>query len=183
MGIEWALILFKLKSIGRFCKEHWKILVLIAMVFVSFGAGWKVAHDDGVQKIAAIEKSIADKKQVVEVGQAKVDTKIITEYVPKIERIYLEAKNNKYIIENNVKPSPNLPEGWVYMHNLSILGGGGDPELAGNPTDSGISPKQALGTITDNNATCRAEIEKLNALQNWITLSKKNVDDANKGKK
>lgn len=156
----------------------WVVGILL-ILGTPFAIGYSMGNHRADVRIAAYEKTIHDTAVKVEVAQGKTNQVIVDRWHTKIQKVYVERYTNKALAATSVKETGNLPAGWVYVHNLSINGNNGDPKLAGDNTDSKVSSTAALGVIVDNNATCKAEIAKLEAFQQYYLDSQKNIAAAN----
>lgn len=161
------------------------ILVIGAILFAG-GFGFYKGNERADHRIAAYELELKNKADVVTDLQNKLNAKVTVEYRDRVKPIYVERGVNKNLAETVVPNTQigNLPAGWPYVYNVSLMGGPADPKKAADATDSGVSSNQALAVITDNNATCRIELARFDELQKWIVQSQQNVAEANKkGKK
>lgn len=155
------------------------------MAAAVIGAYWYGSHSTAVKykkKIEAFQTELNEKKTIVVHDQSRIVTKVVTQYVDRVKVIHDTVTSNQQQATTILKPQTNLSEGWVYLHDSTVLGLVADPSKTSNQTPSNIPDNQALSTVIDNYGACQANAAQLKALQEWVSETKKSIDAANKGK-
>jgi hypothetical protein len=122
---------------------------------------------------AVLDRQVAEAEQAVRIEedrQKKVVTKIVTKFVEKAAQervVYRDIIREvpKYV------PSdlPMLPGGFRVLHDAAATGRALPEDGDSSRVDAAaVSPQDVAGTVTDNYASCRADQERLRALQEVI---------------
>lgn len=153
------------------------VAILAALAIALFAAhriGYSKGHNESVVEIVHYKNKVIDLQgRIIEV-QARVDTRVVTQYVTKVitqDRIVTE---NRDVIKTIIVSRPtNLANGWVYGYNQSVLGLPIDPKLAADFTAGPYSDNEVLVNTTDNLAIGNKAITQLEALQLWLCETEK----------
>lgn len=152
-------------------------VLLIAGIFIG---GYATGYHQEHKALISFQQTIQHKTDTIQAAQPKIVDHVITQYVDRVHTIYV----NRDVIKNEIPTLPpvfnnDLPTGWIRLYNNSI---GGDARSSGDSDarPSGITPNQALGTITDNNSICEANKEQLIQLQNWLIQTQQSIKETNK---
>jgi len=153
-------------------------------LFVLFGTacvtyGYNKAENKYIAKIATYKTDAELLQTKLESALAKVEVKIVTEYVDRIQTI----KEKEYVYRDKIITVPSkceLSNGWVYLHDASATGG--DAESAGvtDETPSGIKDVEALEIVVENYSIANQNAEQLKSLQAWVREAKEEVKRQNK---
>ena len=143
-----------------------KISAALILLSLSFWAGW--SHRAGVAELDAArfakqvkeyETALQNKVDKVEdVAQVAVnDQVVVTKYVTKEVIKYVKTNND----------TCNLNADWVRIHNTASTG-----RVPDDTKTTGVSydTTDAIATVAENYGNCRDAIERLNALQSWVTV-------------
>ncbi len=179
----------KLTKLGTFWAT-WKtklgigLAILVALgiaLFAAYKIGYSKGENISAVEISKFQKEKAELQTKVVQAQAKVDTRVVTQYVTKIAYQDKIVYRNRDIIRTVIKDRPlheTVSNGWVYAHNQSVLGLEIDPIKAEDPLASGFLDSVILERVTDNYAIGNKAITQLEALQQWITESWKAKNEA-----
>lgn len=115
--------------------------------------------------------------QAVEV---KTNTKIQIQYVDRVKVIHDQGVSNVQVITKYVHDSELLSNGWVSAHDDSSSNRPIDSTSATDGSNSTITASQALTTVATNYATCNQWRAEVDAWQEWVTETNKNIVAANK---
>lgn len=146
------------------------VLGLILAVLASVAAlGYQKGSHRADLEIVKYEQKLANLTAEQAKEQAKVDVRVVTEYVDRVNTVERIVYKNRDVIVNSVPEQFVLTRGWVYAYNASLAGIEIDPVLAADETPTSITEMQALANnLAPNNAVCRANILHVEALQKWI---------------
>jgi len=158
------------------------ILGAFSLLLGGFFYGRHVGNLDSKVAIANFNQKAQATQVVYQKVAGPATTKIVTQYVDRWHTIKENEDVNKQIAENVVPDHGILSNGWVRTYNNSAAATAIDPASAADATPSGVAANQALGTITDNNATCNSWKAQLNALLDAIEAHNNAIDQANSGK-
>lgn len=160
-------------------------ILLLAAAF--YGYGEYRYHAGNQQGLLVAKNQVLDYQNQLLNTQLKLsqlqqgsDKVIVERYYHNTETIRETAAKNSNVITDNIKPRFTLTRGWIYAHNQAAAGNEIDPVLAADQTEASVNEVQALLTVTGNYGKCQANAEMLTRLQEWITTTKANVDEANK---
>lgn len=167
------------------------VIILVLVVGLLFGGGYKTGHTFAKNHYVAIISEMEKNAAQLEAEKAKlqldlaaeianVKERIVTKYVDRVRVI----KEKEYVYRDkatNVVPDRvELSNGWVSVHDAAAIGSeDADDARAADATPSGVKANQALAVITDNYSACRANAEQLTALQEYVREVQKVVDKAN----
>ena len=161
---------FKLKLIAG-------VAILAALAIALFAAhriGYSKGHNESAIEIVRYKNEVIKLQDRIITAQARVDTKVITQYVTKIVTQHRLVTENRDIIKTVVVNRPtNLATGWIYGYNQSVLGLPIDPKLAADFTAAPYSDNEVLVNVGDNLAIGNSAITQLEALQQWLCESEK----------
>lgn len=139
-----------------------------------------------VQAEAELARFSAEKSaQIAELEKknSEVSTKVVTEYVDRVNTIREKEYVYRDIAQDYVPAQYDLSNGWVYTHDTSASANNADTARASDASSSGIKDNQALLTIISNYAICQSNAEQLRQLQQWIIQNKAAVDKLAEEKK
>lgn len=147
------------------------------MTGVGFWAGyrWQGAEIVRLRAEQAVYKANADRIIAEEKArQAKVTEVVVTKYIQGAERVKTVTKEVlreiPVVVPAEYDATCPLPTGWVRLHNAACTGTTPGSATATDGAASGITPSQALATVTDNYGSCHETAERLKALQEWVSL-------------
>jgi hypothetical protein len=157
-----------------------KIGILIA-ILAALGGMYYVAYNKGLN-VSKVE--IAEYEGKVNRLQAEVTAKVTEVKVETITR-YLRGETlagetvykTRTIVEKSVPEQFTFSKGWIYTYNQSVQGLETDATLAADPTPSGVTDKQGLVTIVDNNATSLKNARQLDTLTGYVQNIKFKLED------
>lgn len=146
----------------------WAALALL--IAAAAGWGW-VRGASGVQAewdAATIRQSrIVDR---VQLAQAQVTERIVTQYVDRVRVVREEAdaiiREVPVYVPAQCDPDGRLPAGWRVLHDAAASGGAADPAAIAHAQP--VAPDTAAATVARNYGTCRETAEQLIALQAWV---------------
>lgn len=155
-------------------KKELLILILISSLAAGFSAYmYNRGYNSAMRSVEVAEKESAIVNLTHELEAAKINTKVVTEYIVKTE--YIEKKVPVYV--NKVKEifayddSIIIPPALARLHNIVVANSDADP--AGNVNDSTQAPI-TLGAfsekVIDNYTVCKLNSAQLESLQGWIKL-------------
>lgn len=156
---------FKVLSLGAKAAVIGSILaVLLAILGTSYYVGYNKGHTESKLAISQYEGKVKD--LTIKLGQAegKVRVDTVTKYLQGETVAGETVYKTRTVVETKVVPQHVLSKGWIYTYNQSVAGAEVDPNLAADPTPSGVVDRDALLTIVDNNATSLANARQLDAL-------------------
>lgn len=167
------------------------IIILVLVVGILFGGGFKAGHSYATNHYTAIISKMeadaatlrAEKAELqvkLDAEIANVKERIVTKYVDRIKVI----KEKEYVYRDkatNVVPDrTELSNGWVSLHDAAATGSEDATSTDySDGTGSGVKANQALAVISDNYAACRANAEQLTALQEYVREVQRVVAEAN----
>lgn len=164
----------------------YRILAILLLGVGLFGYGYFKGHHNASKKaderMAKFEADAKAKYDELYAKKSQVDEKVVTKYVDRV--VYVTKWRNQNVeIAKNVPDNGMLSNGWVHVHDASAKAGSADSTKAADGSPSGITATEALAGVVDNYGTCKANAEKLIALQNWIKEQELMVEDVNNKKK
>ena len=157
----------------------YKLLALVFVVGGAFAAGYKKGTDAGEVMIQQAANEAEQLKIELEKEQNNIKERVVTEYQDRIVKVKEREVVYQNAAENTVPGQFTLSNGWVYLHDTSILGDELNPDLASDDTESTIRDNQALGTVLSNYSVCLQNAQQLVSLQSWIIETKASVDKQN----
>lgn len=143
------------------------VIIIAAVGSLGYFKGYTTAVDKAEQE--KIKYMLEQEQKYAELlkKKNKVEEKIVIEYVDRIQYITKWRTKNVEVVKL-VPDTGELSNGWVHVHNSSAEGRNADSAAAADATPSGIGTAEAVGTISDNYATCHETAERLKALQGWV---------------
>lgn len=157
----------------------YKIIAVIFIVGGAFGAGYKKGTDAGEVMIQQAANEAEQLKIELEKEQNNIKERVVTEYVDKIKVVTQKETIYRDAADKQVPGKFNLTNGWVYLHDASVMGEELNPEKTTDDTDSSVKDNQALGTVLSNYSLCLQNAQQLVSLQSWILETKASVDKQN----
>lgn len=157
----------------------YKILALALMVSGAFAAGYKKGTDAGEVMVQQAANEAEQLKIELEKEQANIKERVVTEYQDRIVKVKEREVVYQNAAENTVPGQFTLSNGWVYLHDTSVLGNELNPDLASDDTESTVRDNQALGTVLSNYSICLQNAQQLVSLQSWIIETKASIDQQN----
>ena len=161
----------------------YRILGIVAfLTMLTVGSIWygynkgSARADVVIAQYNAAKAALANSIQEV---QIKVVDRIITQYVDKVRVIHDNGVHNEQIATDVVPDKQQLSNGWVRTHDASAAGRNADATSSADATPSGVEANQALGTVVNNYSSCQETRQQLISLQDWVTDTKKNIDEQN----
>jgi hypothetical protein len=164
----------------------YRILAILLLGVGLFSYGYFKGHHSASQKaderMAKFEADAKAKYDELYNKKSQIDEKVVTKYVDRV--VYVTKWRNKNVeIARTVPDNGMLSNGWVHVHDASATASAADPTKAADGSSSGVTATEALGGVVDNYGTCKANAEKLIALQNWIKEQELIVEETNNKKK
>lgn len=157
----------------------YKLLALVFVVGGAFAAGYKKGTDAGEVMIQQAANEAEQLKIELEKEQNNIKERVITEYQDRIVKVKEREVVYQNAAENTVPGQFTLSNGWVYLHDTSVLGNELNPDLASDDTESTTKDNQALGTVLSNYSVCLQNAQQLVSLQSWILETKASIDKQN----
>lgn len=157
----------------------YQIAAVAFLIAGAFGGGY---IKGSARADAEIARAAAEAQaQIVELQtqQATTNTQIVTKYVDRVRTVLVENNRNAQLIANLPSSSIKLANRWVYLHDVAATGGNADTTRAVDAAASPFTDSDALRTISDNYSACRQNAQQLEALQQWIRDTQKNVEEVN----
>ncbi len=130
------------------------ILVALAIaIYASHTIGYNKGKNISQVEITKYEKEAGELRTNIVQARAKVNERIVTEYVTQV--VYRDRTNyiNRDIVQRVVVDRPiqqTVSKGWIYAHNQFALGLPIDPTLAADKTVSGVLDTKILDKVADN---------------------------------
>ena len=171
-----SLIPTKYKWIGG-------IVLAISLIGGAYSYGYHKGYMRADAVIADYEKKKALLANEISEIQVQIHDRIITKYVDRYIKIKQTGDNNAKVAKDNVPDHGFVSFGWVYTHDAAARGDQADATSAANETSSGVEANNALATIAENYAICRATREQLIELQDWVSETVDNLNNNGKSKK
>jgi hypothetical protein len=157
----------------------YKLLALVFVVGGAFAAGYKKGTDAGEVMVQQAANEAEQLKIELEKEQANIKERVVTEYQDRIVKVKEREVVYQNAAENTVPGQFTLSNGWVYLHDTSVLGNELNPDLASDDTESTVRDNQALGTVLSNYSVCLQNAQQLVSLQSWIIETKASIDQQN----
>jgi hypothetical protein len=146
-----------------------RLLGAVAIVIVTFIGGCRhgentiqTAWDNAVLAQSAAAKDVA-------IEQAGKTVEVITQYVDRVHVVHEQAKTIIKEIPVYVPSDPaacDLPGGFRLLHDAAATGNP-LPNPAAIADAAPVSAQTVAGTVSENYESCRADAERLTALQAW----------------
>lgn len=139
---------------------------LIALILTAgsyrFGASHVQAQWD------AERDRIATAKAKTETAQAETTTRVVTQYVDRVQTVRERGKTivQKVPVYVPSDSTCDLPAGFRVLHDAAAAGELPDP--AGGADAASVPAQTVAATVADNYATYHATVEQLGALQQWV---------------
>jgi len=166
---NFGLIPFPYKILGG-------LAAFLMAVIIAFSFGYKNGSAKSDLVIQTYSRQAMEAYVKIQDNQNKINEKIVTQYVDKIQTV----KEKEYVYvnaANNFVPKQNqMSEGWIYTHDRAALLEEADKEKAKDPNPSGIYDTEALASIVTNYSKCNQNAVQLESLQNWIKESTKSIN-------
>jgi hypothetical protein len=112
---------------------------------------------------------LAANKAETETRQAEATTRVVTQYVDRVQTV---RERGKTIVQQVPTYVPNdsaacdLPAGFRVLHDAAAAGELPDP--AANADAAGVPAQTVAATVADNYARHHEIVEQLGALQQWV---------------
>ncbi|MEA9575667.1 hypothetical protein [Xanthomonas campestris] len=152
-----------------------RVIILLALIAALVGGCvWQEQRVSDAQKQ---RKQALDAKAaaIAERDSAKASTKIVVEYVDRVQ-IVREAgatitREIPIYVTQKADAACAIPAGFVRLHDAAATGQPAGPST-GDPDApaAGITLSAIAGTVADNYTSCHATATQLSALQDWIDL-------------
>jgi len=145
-------------------------LALAVLVAAATGWGW-VKGAASVQQDWNTERAVQTIAVLrVQVKQAEVTERIVTQYVDRVRVVRETAdaviREVPVYVPQSCDADGRLPAGWRVLHDAAASG-----RAASTSTDADaqpVAPDTAAATVARNYGTCRETAEQLTALQQWV---------------
>jgi len=157
----------------------YQIAAVVFLVVGAFGCGYLRGSDRADAEIARAAAEAQAQIAELQTHQATTNTQIVTKYVDRVRTVLVEKNQNAQLIANLPTSSLKLPNRWVYLHDVAATGGNADTTRAVDAAASPFTDNDALRAVSDNYSTCRQNASQLEALQQWIRDTQKNVEEVN----
>lgn len=157
----------------------YQIAAVVFLVIGAFGCGYLRGLDRADVEIARAASEAQAKIAELQTQQATTNTQIVTKYVDRVRTVLVEKNQNAQLIANLPTSSIKLPNRWVHLHDVAASGGNADTTRAVDAAASPFTDNDALRVVSDNYSTCRQNASQLEALQQWIRDTQKNVEEVN----
>ena len=152
-------------------------LFILAAILALFGATYYVGYSRGTNiskvEIAEYEGKVATLDAKVRDAQGKVNVETVTRYLQGETVAGQTVYRTRTIVEKTVPEQFTFSNGWIYTYNQSVQGLETDENFASDPTPSGVTDKQALKTIVDNNASSLKNARQLDTLTGYLVEMEK----------
>lgn len=151
-------------------------LALLIAFAIALASAYFIGKNKGENisevEITKYEGQVATLQGQLRAAQAKVTTRVVTEYVTKVAYQDRIVYRNNDIIRTVVRDRPveqTISKGAIYAHNQAAKLEAIDPTLAGDSTPSGVQDSELTATVSDNYGTYHNVKEQLKSLQKWVT--------------
>ncbi|MEA9491639.1 hypothetical protein [Xanthomonas campestris] len=150
-----------------------RLVILLALIALLVGGC--VWQEQRVSTAQRERKQALDAKAaaIAERDSAKASTKIVVEYVDRVQ-IVREAgatitREIPIYVTQKADAACAIPAGFVRLHDAAATGQPAGPST-GDPDApaAGITLSAVAGTVADNYTSCHATAAQLSALQDWI---------------
>lgn len=155
--------------------------LVLCITIVSFSAykGYSYGVMKEEKKIADYKAQLTTLNADLNIAKVNIQIQVITKYVDRVVTIHDVVVKNHDVIRL-VPDTGILSKGWVAVHNGTVLGLPVETAAASDATPSGVAANEALGTVVTNYGSCQDNQAKLDALQEYVTVIKSQVDTYNK---
>ena len=124
-----------------------------------------------VSSLRAIDDAMIRISQIqVQLAQAQVTERIVTQYVDRVRIVREQAdaiiREVPVYVPQSCDPDGRLPAGWRVLHDAAASGQPADPARTADAQP--VAPDAAAETVARNYLTCRETAEQLTALQQWV---------------
>ena len=157
----------------------YQIAAVVFLVAAAFSGGYIKGSARAEAEIARAAGEAQAQIAELQTHQATTNTQIVTKYVDRVRTVLVEKNQNAQLIANLPTSSIKLPNRWVYLHDVAATGGNADTSRAVDAATSTFTDNDALRAVSDNYSSCRQNASQLEALQQWIRDSQKNVEEVN----
>jgi hypothetical protein len=157
----------------------YQIAAVAFLVVGAFSCGYLRGSARADAEIARAAAEAQAQIAELQTQQATTNTQIVTKYVDRVRTVLVEKNQNAQLIANLPTSSLKLPNRWVYLHDVAATGGNADTARAVDAASSPFTDNDALRAVSDNYSTCRQNASQLEALQQWIRDTQKNVEEVN----
>lgn len=145
-------------------------LALIGLVTLILTAGsYRLGTSHVQAQWDAERERLATIKAKTETAQAETTTRVVTQYVDRVQTV---RERGKAIVQKVPIYVPtdsaacDLPAGFRVLHDAAAAGTLPDP--AGDADAASVPAQIVAATVADNYATYHATVEELSALQKWV---------------
>jgi hypothetical protein len=157
----------------------YQIAAVVFLVAGAFSGGYIKGSARADAEIARAAAEAQAQIAELQTQQTTTNTQIVTKYVDRVRTVLVEKDHNAQLIANLPTSSLKLANRWVYLHDVAATGGNADTTRAVDAAASPFTDNDALRTVSDNYSTCRQNAQQLEALQQWIRDTQKNVEEVN----
>lgn len=161
----------------------YKLLAIVAAFIGVFAFGYMKGSANAETELAKFSAKASAQVAELEKKNSKISTKVITEYVDRVNTIKEKEYVYRDIVKNDVPNQFTVSNGWVHTHDASATSGDADSTRASDASSSGIEDTAALLGIIKNYSICQSNAIQLTELQRWITENKAAVDAITEEKK
>lgn len=148
-----------------------ELYISLGIILLLIGSHWYAFHRGEANTQAEWDKSIERGKALVadlKSKQGKIETKIIREYVPKVQVIHEKAKTIEKLVPVYIPiDTPDLPAGFRILHDASATNT--VPSASSRVDAQPVPVKDVAETLNFNYELCHVEREKLKSLWKWAS--------------
>jgi hypothetical protein len=168
-----AILLF----IGALAALRWlwaapvarKVLIAIALTSLGVVGGYLQGAAHVTKQWNAAKAATAAAVAKVETKQAEATTKVVTQYVDRVQVVREKGQTiTKQVTKYVPLSAPALPYGFRLLHDAAATGVP-LPDAAVSLDGPSVSAQDVAATVSDNYAVCHVEFEKLKSLQDWVS--------------
>ena len=156
------------------------VILLSILMIGSFTIGYTKGSDKAKLEIAQFKITADQKVADLQKQTAVINTKVVTQYIDRIQTITKEKKVYVHDAQSFVPSLNFMSNGWVYLADSSATNNHADTTRSSDATSSAIKDNIALATIVSNYSICNQNAEQLKALQSWIITTKLEIEKNNK---
>lgn len=155
---------------------------ILGAVAYAYYAGYNYESLKATAAMAAyVEKSQATINQL-QIDNLGINNNVITKYVNRVQTVTKVVHDTQTVIKYVPEANTVLSLGLINVYNDSVLGITPNQSDASNKTLSGVDVNEALGVAVDNNGTCLAYKNEIEAWQNWYNQEQAVITQVNKAK-
>lgn len=147
---------------GFLSKLPWWVWAALATVL----AFWYWGHHQFNAGVESTKREFAAVQAGVVTLQTQITTQIETEYVDRVHTVYETGKTIIKEVPVFIPADSVIGGGWRVLYDSAVQGVIPDPAAIADA--SPVPLRDAATTAVSNLTTCRAEIVKLEGLQQWI---------------